>query len=909
MLVGREAEQKRIEALLRRAREGRGAALVLRGEAGIGKTALLDQVVGLDDDLCVLRALGVEAEAELPFAALHELLQPILRLLDELPEPQATALKAALALAPADGVDRFSIYAGTLSLLAAAAEEQTLLCLVDDAHWLDQASAEALAFAARRIDHEAVLMLFGARDPAETIFASPGIAELRVGGLTPDEAKALLATAAPMLPVFAVKHIVDLSRGNPLALLEFGVTRAEAGGAEVAGPPQVGKSVERSFLERSSRLSADARRALLFAAAGDPTESEATWAALEREQISSGAISEAQEEGLLVRGRRLEFCHPLARSAISQAAPPAELRAAHAGLAATARLPERRAWHLAAAAEGPDESVASALENAATVAGTRGGVAAEARTLERAARLTPASGARAGRLLRAGLAAEASGRLEHADGLLAEAAELAEDPALRAEAVARRSYLLFDRGELDQAIELATAEAERSPSTISPRLLAASGAVPALVHRLDVAAALATAERAAELAGRRFEDDLDLCHALAWTWRISGRTADALALARQCAERADPDTILATELALHFLYLEDYSRTRELLDRIVARARQSGALGNLAYALDCRAHLDTRTGRLTAAYAQALESVQLTEPLGNAVALAASLAWLALIEAMLGRSADARAHGARCLEVAQERGTRYNEVRARAALGSEALARGDVAVAADWLEPAAQMLVQGGVHHLNLFRVHADLIEAQSRANRRDDAERNLARLQEDAKLTGSVWEAATGARCRGLLADDVEAVDAFVEALQLHENDPDQFERARTVLCYGERLRRLRRRRDAREHLHEALETFERIGARPWAERARAELRASGERLRRRGTAAHERLTPQELQVSLAAADGLTNKEIGARLFLSPKTVEFHLSRAYRKLDVSSRVELARLLASQPGVVERLPA
>jgi DNA-binding CsgD family transcriptional regulator len=507
------------------------------------------------------------------------------------------------------------------------------------------------------------------------------------------------------------------------------------------------------------------------------------------------------------------------------------------------------------------------------------------------------------------LAAEASGRLEHADELLAEAAELAEDPGLRGEAVARRSYLLFDRGEFDQAIELATAEAERSPTTISPRLLTASGALSALVHRLDVPAALAIAERADELAGERFEDDLDLCHALAWTWRISGRTADALALAHQCAERADPDTILATELALHFLYLEDYSRTRELLDRIVARARQSGALGNLAYVLDCRAHLDIRTGRLTAAYAEALESVQLTEPLGNAVALAASLAWLALIEAMLGRSADARAHGARCLEVAQERGTRYNEVRARAALGSEALARGDVAVAADWLEPAAQMLVQGGVHHLNLFRVHADLIEAQTRANRRDDAERNLARLQEDAKLTGSVWEAATGARCRGLLADDEEAVDAFVEALQLHENDPDQFERARTVLCYGERLRRLRRRRDAREHLHEALETFERIGARPWAERARAELRASGERLRRRGTAAHEQLTPQELQVSLAAADGFTNKEIGARLFLSPKTVEFHLSRAYRKLDVSSRVELARLLASQPGVVERLPA
>ena len=907
--MGREAEQKRIETLLQRAREGRGSALVVRGEAGIGKTALLDQAVGLADDVCVLRALGVEAEAELPFAALHELVRPILRLLDELPEPQATALKAALALAPADGVDRFSVYAATLSLLAAAAEERTLLCVVDDAHWLDQASAEALAFAARRIDNEAVLMLFGARDPAETTFASPGIAELRVGGLTRDEARALLAAAAPTLPAFAVEHIIDLSRGNPLALLEFGVARAEAGGAEVDGPLQVGESVERSFLERSSRLSADARRALLFAAAGDPTESEAIWAALEREQISTDAVSEAQGGGALVRGRRLDFCHPLARSAIAQAAPPAKLRATHAALAATARRPERRAWHLAAAAEGPDERVAAALENAAAAAGTRGGVAAEARTLERAARLTPAPGPRARRLLRAGLAAEASGRLDHADELLAEAAELAEDPGLRAEAVARRSYLLFDRGELDQAIELAMAEAERSPSTISPRLLTASGAVHAQVHRLDMPGALTTAERAAELAGGRFQDDLDLCQALALTWRICGRAADALALARQCAERADPGTILATELALHFLYLEDYSRARELLDRIVAQARQSGALGNLAYALDCRAHLDVRTGRLTAAYAEALESVQLTEPLGNDVALAASLAWLALIEAMLGRFADAHAHGTRCLEVARDRGTRYNEVRARAALGLEALGRGDVAVAADWLEPAAQMLAQGGVHNLNLFRVHADLIEAQTRANRRDDAERNLARLLADAKLTGSVWEAATGARCRGLLADDAEGVDSFAEALQLHENDPDEFERARTLLCYGERLRRLRRRRDAREHLHEALETFERVGARPWAERARAELRASGEHLRRRETATHEQLTPQELQVSLAAADGLTNKEIGARLFLSPKTVEFHLSRAYRKLGVGSRVELARLLAAQPAVVERLPA
>jgi DNA-binding NarL/FixJ family response regulator len=218
------------------------------------------------------------------------------------------------------------------------------------------------------------------------------------------------------------------------------------------------------------------------------------------------------------------------------------------------------------------------------------------------------------------------------------------------------------------------------------------------------------------------------------------------------------------------------------------------------------------------------------------------------------------------------------------------------------------MLDEGGVHHPNLFRVHADLIEAQARSGRREDAERNLTRLLEDAQLTQSVWGTATAARCQALLAGESDADGAFAEALQLHAEDPDELERARTALCYGEWLRRRRRRRDSREHLHGALETFERIGARPWAERARAELRASGERIRRRGLA-HEQLTPQELQVSLAAADGLTNKEIGARLFLSPKTVEFHLSRAYRKLDVASRVELARLLASQPGVVEPFSA
>jgi DNA-binding CsgD family transcriptional regulator len=908
VLVGRETEQTQIETLLQQARAGQGSALVLRGEAGIGKTALLEQAAERADGICVLRALGVEAEAELPFSALHELLLPILQLLDELPEPQAVALKSAFALAPTARVDRFSVYAATLSLLAAAAEDKTVLCLVDDAQWLDQASAEALAFAARRIGNEAMLMLFGARDPAGTTFASPGIREVRLGGLTPSESRALLEAAAPTLPEAAGTHVIDISRGNPLALLEFGAAGAESGEAEDVGPLPIRESVERSFLERSSRLSANARRALLFAAAGDPTDSAAIWIALEGEQISADAVAEAQAEGLLVRGRRLDFCHPLARSAIWQGAPPGRRRAAHAALAATATQPDRRAWHLAAAASGPDESVAAALEDAASAAGGRGGVSAEAKLLERSARLTPASEPRARRLLRAGFAAEAAGRLEHAEELLAEAADLTESPALRGDAVARRSYLLFDQGDLDRAIDLATAEAERAPSAVAARVLTASGVVHALVHRLDIPGALATAERAAELAGLGLHGDLDVCHMLAWTRRISGRTNEALALARECVGRIDPSTILAVDFALHFVFLEDYGQAREVFDRIVARTREAGALGNLAYALDMLSQLDTRTGRLTSAYAGSLESVQLAEQLGDTTQ-ASAIGNLARVEAALGRTEDARAHAARSLEISEGRGDAYNAVRARGALGFDSLTRRDVAGTIEWLEPAVGMLDEGGVHDPNLFRVHADLIEAQARAGRREDAEGTLVRLRNDAKLTGGLWAAAAAARCGALLAEGADAEEVFTEAVRLHADDPDELERSRTLLCYGEWLRRRRRRRDSREQTHAALESFERIGARPWAERARAELRASGERLRRRGPTAHEQLTPQELQVSLAAAEGLTNKEIGARLFLSPKTVEFHLSRAYRKLGVTSRVELARLLTIEPGLLERLPA
>src|SRR6266540_1989846 len=368
MFVGRAEERARIERLFAAAGSGRGGALVVRGEAGVGKTALIERAVSAAERFRVLHAGGVESEAELPFAALHELVHPIVDLVEELPEPQSRAMRAALALELGAPADRFAVHAAALGLIAAAAADEPVLCILDDAHWLDQASADALVFAARRIEHDPVAMVFATRDPPWP-FAADGLSELRLGGLADEEAKELLRAAAPSLTPRVVERLVKAAAGNPLALREF------------------------------APLAADT-------------------------EDTDEPLAEAERAGFLTRGSRLELSHPLARSALYQAASPAERRSAHKALGSATRAPDRRAWHLAAAAEAPDEEVAAALEEAAAVAGERGGVAAEAAALERAARLTPDDEARARRLLRAGFAADAAGRFYRAEHLLAEAAQV-----------------------------------------------------------------------------------------------------------------------------------------------------------------------------------------------------------------------------------------------------------------------------------------------------------------------------------------------------------------------------------------------------------------------------------------------------------------------------------------------------
>ena len=434
---------------------------------------------------------------------------------------------------------------------------------------------------------------------------------------------------------------------------------------------------------------------------------------------------------------------------------------------------------------------------------------------------------------------------------------------------------------------------------------ATSGSLRILWRRLDMDRALAVADRAHRSASAD-EPNLDLATVVAWTWALAGRVEDGSTLARGSLQHTDPGTWLAIDFGTVLLYVEDYAGARDALEEVVARARRAGAPGILSYALDQLAKLETRVGNLTRAYALELECLQLTEPLGNDVALAASLLWLGLIESMLGRP-ESREHAERALRIAERMHDPWNGVRARGVLGHDALARGDPAEAVAWLEPAAAM-VGGTSLHPNYLRIDGDLVEALTRAGLHERAESHLARLERQAEATGSPWGRATAARCRAFLSADAALEETFEAALELHEHEPSPFERARTELCYGERLRRAGERRSAREQLRSALETFEQVGARPWAERARAELRASGERLRARDPTAAERLTPQELQIALLVSEGLTNRDVGAQLFLSPKTVEFHLTRIFRKLEIHSRAELVRRRLAGSERFERQP-
>ena len=898
MLVGRGTEQARIDALLDAARAGRSGALVLVGEPGIGKTTLLRHAVTAARGLKVLEARGTESESELAFSGLSDLLGPVVGYVEELPPPQALALSSALALGETAPAGRFAVAAATLGVLAAAAEDGPLLVIVDDAHWLDGPSRDAVAFAARRLGAEGIALLLATRvDHA----AFSGLERIELAGLDGDAARTLIASApTPVAPAVG-EALLAASGGNPLALLELpGMLTVDqrAGHEPLEDPLRLGPSLERAFRQRLDDLPESVRWALLVAAAGD---SDSLTPIVDVLGGDVGALEAAEAAGLVtLADGALQFRHPLVRAAAYQAAPPAERRRAHRALAdALAGDDGRRVWHLAAAATGPDEDVAALLERTADLAAERSGYAASATALRRAARLTPVQSERVRRLFLAGQRADLAGRTDEALSLLDEALD-SDDALFRARVQHLRGRILSFRAPREAIETILVPEAERieqlDPSLAVHMLTDAALALPDDSGSLPLLQrAKAVAEHSREpvapevrliletlLETERFDSPAD------WHWDGLLELANDLSYS---------ESLLAVAEGASFE--GEFAAAGELLGRVIGTARRSSALGVLASGLSILVWHDYYTNRWTHAVAHGTEALQLIEETGRVRHLAPLLFMLGRLDAVSGREQECRAHVERAVEVSRQ-------------LELDDLAEWQGAVALGLLElglghpgEAVRHLEQGvcderGALIPGVARGHGDLIEAYARANDPERARAALAEWEPRVRSYERGWALAVCARCEGLLADDDRIDEHFEEALRRHDEAPVPFDTARTHLAYGERLRRAHRRVDAREHLREALAAFDRLGARPWAERARAELAATGERLRKRDPYAAEELTAQELQVALIVAGGATNREAAAQLFVSPKTIEAHLGSVYRKLGIRSRTELAGRFASE---------
>lgn len=900
-----------LSALIDAARTGRSSALIVHGDPGIGKTSLLEQAVRGAEGFRVLRARPLQAESELAFAGLSELLHPILGLRDRIPDPQQAALAGALALGPAVAGDRFAVAAATLSILAAAAEDAPVLVVIDDAHWLDDPSRVSLIFAGRRLGTEGIVLLLGMRD--RPWLKDAGLRSLRVEGLPPEEAARLVDQTEVVLDAAVQDRLVTETRGNPLAIIEGVAILTEderRGRAPIAHPLAVGATLERAFAQHMEDLPDETRRALLIAAASDSGDAREILAAIAAEGLGTQALEAAERAELVVLSDgRVEFRHPLVRSAAYHARDPADRRDAHRALAAAVGGVDQGAWHLAAAAAGPDETVAAMLEASATRALTRSAYGVAASALQAAATLSPDDAGMLRRTIGAGRAIWLGGEPARAARVLETAAELAQDPVLRAQVQHLRAQAMFFTHPVAQTHSMLVAEADRVADR-DPLLAAQMLCTAANVSVM--AGDVARAEETAQVAMRMVGDEeglpgimarLTLGSSSALRGNVAGglRMIEAV-LAGEPETLLDPDSELTAGLFAVIPILTWTDRrapARAMLESIIAGARAAGAVTGLPFWLASLSELELRQGRITPAYAAASESVQLARDTGQATELPFSLVTLARLDAILGNEVDCRSLVASALESARRTGAGSIETYAGSVLGLLELSLGRPDRAVSHLVTCDRLR---GVHGTGLLAVvhwAGDLIDAQVRTDDIEGARVTVAMVQANAERTGVRWELSMAARGRALLAAESDYETDFERALELHGEDT-RYERARTLLALGMRRRRSRKRADARRALHEALTYFESAGALPWAEQARVELRATGETLapERSGVDSLRALTPQELQVALTVAAGATNKEAAAALFLSTKTVEFHLSNAYRKLNLRSRAELVRRVA-----------
>jgi DNA-binding CsgD family transcriptional regulator len=905
MLSDRGAECARLDQLLLDARTGRNAVLVLIGDPGIGKSALLEYAAERAEGYRIVRALGVESEMELPYAGLQLLCAPLLDGLGRLPRPQRDALGTAVGLSAGPPPDRFLVGLATLSLLSGAAEVVPLLCIVDDAQWLDRSSAQVLAFVARRLEAESIAFLFAERKE-QRLGELDGLPELLLEGLSDPDARELLGSAITVPLDESVRdRLIAETRGNPLALLELprGMSPAEmAGGFGVTSARQLPGRIEESFREQVQQLPSDSRRELLAAAAepiGDPT---LLWRASAELGIPVEATEPLESSGLLTLGARVIFRHPLLRSAVYGAASAGERRRVHRALAAATDPtsdPDRRAWHRAHAAERPDEEVARELERSAARARARGGLPAAAAFLEKAALLTPDPGRRAKRALAAAAAKHEAGDAGAALRLLVTAEigplddlQLARRERLRAEL----AFALRRGSEAPELLLRAARRLEPLEPGLSRETYLEALAAAIFSGRLGVGrttAEVAEAVRAGPPAPRppglidllldglviRFTEG----HAAA-----VGPLKQALEAFRE-AGSSDETTRwlwLACRVAGD---LWDDETWHALTAREVQLARDAGALTILPYALTYRAIVDVHGGEFAAASALIDEADAIAIATGNPPLAYASLAlagWRGqedrALELFRVARQDARRRG---------EGIAITTASFSASVLYNGLGRYEEALA------AAQDALK--LDELGLFGWSlVELIEAAARSGERTVAALAFQRLSERTRLSGTEWARGIEARSYALLSDGQAAEDLYLEAIERLGRSRIKGQLARAQLVYGEWLRRQGRRFDARRPLRAAHELFAVMGAEAFAERAHRELLVTGERARSRTADTRDQLTAQETQIALLARDGLSNPEIGARLFISPRTVEYHLHKVYGKLGISSRTELRLVLA-----------
>ena len=906
MLLGREQERREIDQALAQARSGASSVLALTGEPGIGKTALLDYAADQADGMRLLRARGIESEAQIPFGSLLELIRPALVLLDQIPPPQAVALEGALALRPGSAQDRFALGAATLSLLAAYAEQGPVAMLVDDAQWLDGSSAQALLFAIRRLLADPIAVLIAVRDGEPSLLDGAGLPMLRISGLTSDEAAGLM----PGLPPDAVTRLHQATAGNPLALLELADDPGDAMLAPEGAPVLVSAGISSAFLRRAGRLDQAARQALVLAATSDTGDLAALGQAAAQLGIDLSALAAAETAGLVtLSAGAVEFRHPLARSAVYAAAPGSQRRAAHRALAAALpdRDVDRRAWHLAAAAAGPDGAASAALAQAAARSRDRSAYATAAAAFERAARLAADNEARARLLAQAAEAGWLAGLTGPAVARLDEARLLAAEPGTLVEIDRLAGHIATMRGPIMRGHAILTTAAGQADPERAVAMLAE--AASACFYAGNPAEMLRVAERAwAALPARPSERARFLASMALGMARIMGGDAsagaealhEAVTLAEGSSEVRD-DLRMLPWLAVAPLFLREASTGRSLLAHTLQTARARAAVGVLPFALDLIARDQATSDRWAVAEATYQEAISLARESGQLTQLGFGLAGLAWLHARRGRDQDCRACAAEALELSGELGTRLLEVWATAALGELELALGDAARAVQHFERQQELLADQGITDADLSPA-AELVDSYLKLGRDDDAARAAADFIATAQAKGQPWPLARALRCQGMLAPDTTFAADFEQAIELHEQTPDVFEAARTRLAYGQRLRRTRNRVLAREQLRAAVDAFDSLGARPWADLARAELAATGETRRPRDASRLDELTPQELQIALLLTAGKTTRETAAALFLSPKTVEYHLRHVYQRLGIHSREELAQRLGEAAG-------